>query len=165
MRFQRIKFSFVLFSILFFFLTTCPPSSAKSFLKQKLQNRLNTANEAQYQRQDVQGEQPYYFETNAPVSAREQETFAAGSEKEEKFRRVDVAAKAMASSFSEQSSFDPNVFPAYTIYQADYKAELEEDVVTIKGVANFQIFRKGLFQIQLTSAQVGLIDVSLNKNL
>lgn len=55
------------------------------------------------------------------------------------------------------------IFSSYAVYKTDYKAEIEEDVVTIKGNALFEVFKKGWTQIPLVSSSVGLIDVSINR--
>ncbi|MBN1794839.1 MAG: hypothetical protein JW844_07750 [Candidatus Omnitrophica bacterium] len=55
------------------------------------------------------------------------------------------------------------VLSAYAIYQTDYKAELDENVVTVTGRALFEVFRKGWTQLPLAKSSVGLIDVSVNK--
>lgn len=52
---------------------------------------------------------------------------------------------------------------SYVIYKTDYKAKLEEGVVTVKGDVLFEVFKKGLTQIPLVSSSVGLIDVRINK--
>lgn len=52
---------------------------------------------------------------------------------------------------------------SYAIYKTDYKAELDEDVATVKGNVVFEVFRKGWTQIPLVSAGVGLIDSTINR--
>lgn len=53
---------------------------------------------------------------------------------------------------------------SYNIYATDYKATIEEDIVHIKGEANFEVMSKGLCRIPLIAASnVGLIEVSLNR--
>lgn len=59
-----------------------------------------------------------------------------------------------------------NVSPllsSYAIYQTDYKAELEENVVTVKGKVVFEVFGRGWTKLPLVANSVGLIDVSVNK--
>lgn len=52
----------------------------------------------------------------------------------------------------------------YVIYSTNYRAELEEDIATIKGQANFEVFSKGITKIPLVrSDDVGLIEVSVNR--
>lgn len=58
------------------------------------------------------------------------------------------------------------VIPAisYAVYSTEYQAEVEEDIATIKGTVNFEVFSKGTTKIPLvSSANVGLIEVSVNK--
>ncbi|MDP2924578.1 MAG: hypothetical protein Q8O30_12830 [Candidatus Omnitrophota bacterium] len=56
----------------------------------------------------------------------------------------------------------PTISP-YAIYKVEYKAEIEEDVATVKGNVIFEVFRKGWVQIPLTKSNVGLIDVRVNR--
>ncbi|MCK5215680.1 MAG: hypothetical protein KAR05_10045 [Candidatus Omnitrophica bacterium] len=63
---------------------------------------------------------------------------------------------------NDRESVNP-VQSSYAIYQTDYKAGLEENVVTIKGKAVFQIFQKGWTKLPLAKTDVGLIDVSVNR--
>ncbi|MFZ2357614.1 MAG: hypothetical protein WAW67_07350, partial [Candidatus Omnitrophota bacterium] len=45
----------------------------------------------------------------------------------------------------------------------DYKAEMEEGVITVKGNILFEVFRKGWTQIPLVRSNVGLIDAIINR--
>lgn len=51
---------------------------------------------------------------------------------------------------------------AYAIYRTEYKAELDEDVVTVRGRILFDVFRPGV-RIPLIRSNVGLVDVSVNR--
>lgn len=63
----------------------------------------------------------------------------------------------------EKENMSPSIFSSYAVYKTSYKAELEEDVVTIKGDVFFEVFKKGWTKIPLARSDVGLIDVSINK--
>ncbi|MFH1622182.1 MAG: hypothetical protein ABIA97_03580 [Candidatus Omnitrophota bacterium] len=59
---------------------------------------------------------------------------------------------------------NPNpVISSYAIYQTDYNAEIEENVVTVKGKVIFEVFREGWTKLPLVKSNVGLIDVSVNR--
>jgi len=54
----------------------------------------------------------------------------------------------------------------YAVYSTTYEAELEEDIATIKGTANFEVFSKGITKIPLVKAKdIGLIEVSVNRGI
>lgn len=63
----------------------------------------------------------------------------------------------------EEQRAIPDVLYSYAIYQTNYKAELEENVITVKGEALFEVFKKGWTKLPLVRSDVGLIDVSVNK--
>jgi hypothetical protein len=55
-------------------------------------------------------------------------------------------------------------FSAYAIYRTEYKAELEENVVTVNGNIVFEVFKEhGWTKIPLVSSAVGLVDVKVNR--
>ena len=68
---------------------------------------------------------------------------------------------------NERSDKKRNIAPApgpnYAIYNMKYTAELEENVVTVKGEIVFEVFGQGVTQLPLVSNSVGLIDVRVNK--
>lgn len=64
---------------------------------------------------------------------------------------------------SREMSPAPSIFSSYAIYKTDYRAEIEDNVATIKGNVTFEVFKKGLTQLPLVKSNVGLIDVSINK--
>ncbi|MDZ4242749.1 MAG: hypothetical protein U1D99_07975, partial [Candidatus Omnitrophota bacterium] len=51
----------------------------------------------------------------------------------------------------------------YAIYQTEYTAELEDNVVTVNGKVVFEVFEKGWTQLPLVKSNVGLINVSVNR--
>lgn len=57
----------------------------------------------------------------------------------------------------------PAIFSPYLIYRTDYKADIEDDVVTVKGNILFEVFLKGWTQIPLVASNAGLIDVRLSR--
>ena len=60
-------------------------------------------------------------------------------------------------------TYQAPVLSPYAIYKADYSAEIDEDVATVKGKVLFQVFHSGWTQIPLVSNRAGLIDVSVNR--
>lgn len=51
----------------------------------------------------------------------------------------------------------------YAIYKSGYTAELEDDVVNLKGAILLEVFNKGRISIPLADSNVGLIDVTVNR--
>lgn len=107
-------------------------------VKEKIQQRIGT------QKGNIQ------FNLNAPAVSGEQQ-YQAFKEEKDMISRQMPAIEA------------PPVLSAYAIYKTDYKAELDEDVATVKGNVVFEVFRKGWTQIPLVSAGVGLIDSTINR--
>ncbi len=147
-------------------LLSSPQISWSGGLKGKIQQKLNAPSNIQYE--------PYYLESQFDASQPTSKPQTVGGEKkqtlsEENEGRVDrdyVANQAILS----QSSLYPAELPlasplsSYAIYQTDYKAELEENVVTVNGKVTFEVFNKrGWTQIPLVRSDVGLIDAKVNK--
>jgi hypothetical protein len=126
------------------------PSFAEGKFKDKLQQRLNAQTNIQYQNVAPSNYEPYYSTSEFNAVA-----------VDGRMTRSDLVQSESKALSSPDSSI-PGITP-YAIYQTDYKAELEENVVTVKGNVVFEVFRKkGIAQIPLMNSSVGLIDVSLN---
>ena len=143
---KRVGVLFVIILLVFL-----APSSlfAKAFLKEKLQKRLNTQSNIQFQAgRETDRDGNYYREEEA--MANEQILLADD--------RSDIAMERR-----RKSGGSASILSSYAIYQTNYEAELEENVVTVSGRAVFEVFRKGWTQIPLVNSNVGLIDVSVNR--
>ena len=127
------------------------PASGQAGLKGKIQERLNSeSSNIQYE--------PYYLDANANEGDAFGNTAVPNDNKAPAIRNNCLA--------SGQPSPADEQFSRYAIYQSDYKAEIEENVVTVSGRVVFQVFAKGGWtQIPLVKADVGLLDVSVNRGV
>ena len=58
----------------------------------------------------------------------------------------------------------PNpLYSSYAVNKTDYKASIDEDVVTVEGKVSLEVFTKERIDIPFVSSSVGLLDVSINK--
>lgn len=142
-------------------------------LKSKIQSKLNKTSNVQYE--------PYYLEANrqeseswggVPNLAQRKRSDARVMNKQvggQQAMPVNASAAAPAGCDALKEKKDitrpPSVAPApsYAIYNMKYQAELEENVVTVKGDIVFEVFGTGTTQLPLVSNNVGLIDVRVNK--
>lgn len=127
------------------FLILTLPHILSAGVKGKIQQRLNAPNTLQYE--------PFYLEQEQSTSQTKPERPSEGRRKTK--RRISNAIQPT----------EAPVLSRYAIYRTDYKAELEENVVTVKGKAIFQVFKEGWTQLPLISSDVGLIDVSVNRGV
>jgi hypothetical protein len=124
-------------------------------LQEKIQQKLESPKNIQYNLMDEQIQyEPYFSEQGGnyegvPTGSQETRTRRPGT---------NVARQAAMVAPAEQ-----RVISSYAIYRSNYKAEIEEDVVTVNGNVLFEVFRKGWTQIPLVRSDVGLIDVSVNR--
>ncbi len=127
------------------------PKIVSAGVKNSIQQKLNAPNNIQYE--------PYYLDSESPAVAEGQssQTFEVLADFKDK---RDQANESLGRSREKSES---STFSRYAVYQSHYKAELEENVVTVKGEVSFQVFQKGLTQLPLVNSQVGLIDVSVNR--
>ncbi|MCM8797495.1 MAG: hypothetical protein NC923_06460 [Candidatus Omnitrophica bacterium] len=122
-------------------------------LKEKLQNKLSVNSQSNIQYDYSLGEC-----AQAGISGTCFNQYLAGAGSQESAKRV-VAEKDLTLSegaypkekeSSEQKSyrrcFPQPILSSYAIYKTEYKAELDEDVATIKGRAIFEVFGKGLIR-------------------
>ncbi len=130
--------------LLFFFYLFLPEiSSAGGPLKGKLQQKISTPSNIQYQQFD-------HYDQHRQSAAQN-----------ELVKDGEVLNAQTPAPLLESVSY-PSI-ASYAIYQANYSAELEENVVTVKGKILFEVFKKGWTQIPLIKSDVGLIDVTINK--
>ncbi len=136
------------FCILFCSHACLPPvSMAAGPLKDKLQQKIKAESNIQYQ-QFGQGGQS--FSGSAP-----QEDLRQGMKS--------LASPSSSTVLPATEPVNPSAIASYAIYQANYTAALEENVVTVKGKVIFEVFKKGWNQIPIVKSDVGLIDVTVNK--
>jgi hypothetical protein len=148
--------------ILFFtglaFVLMTPAVIIAGGLQEKIQQKIESKQNIQYNLMD-QGQQyePYYTQQD---DYEEQRT---GSQEIRGRRppRTNVAREASVARTPVPT--ESRIISSYAIYRSNYKAEIEEDVVTVNGNVLFEVFRKGWTQIPLVRSNVGLIDVSVNR--
>lgn len=147
--------------------------------KEKMQKKLNAPSNIKLQQEvDLESSDQYgNYNISSESSLDDQQKIM--PEKEEKLRpdvgRKDVKAKGALRPGEQQAGHNPKVttpssevevssiLSSYVVYKTDYKAEIEEEVVTLNGKVIFEVFKKGWTQIPLVDTNVGLIDVSINK--
>jgi hypothetical protein len=126
-------------------------------LQEKIQSKIESKQNIQYNLMDEQYE-PYYNQQGdydgSGIGG--QETGGRRRSPRTNVAREASRARAPAPAGSRTIS-------SYAIYRSNYKAEIEEDVVTVNGNVLFEVFRKGWTRIPLVRSNVGLIDVSVNR--
>jgi hypothetical protein len=124
-------------------------------LQEKIKQKISGSKNIQYNLEGPQQQYDSYYPQNEPES-----NLAVDVNKKVNSLREDrdSLAKLQRTQITEAS-----VLSAYAIYKTNYKAEIEEDVVTVKGNVLFEVFKKGWTQIPLVKSNVGLIDVSINR--
>lgn len=117
-------------------------------LQEKIQQKINAPRNIQYNLGvDASGQyEPYY--SSDEKGKKEILKDKIPREREEKTLISEEGRPALSS---------------YAIYRSNYKAEIEEDVVTVNGNVLFEVFKKGWTQIPLARSNIGLIDVSINR--
>ncbi|OGX39209.1 MAG: hypothetical protein A3D87_07720 [Omnitrophica WOR_2 bacterium RIFCSPHIGHO2_02_FULL_50_17] len=124
-----------------------PVSMATGPLKDKLQQKIKAESNIQYQQFGQEGQS---FSGPAP-----QEDLRQGMKS--------LASPSSSTVLPAAEPVNPSAIASYAIYQANYTAALEENVVTVKGKVIFEVFKKGWNQIPIVKSDVGLIDVTVNK--
>ena len=148
-------------------------------LREKIQQKMKSPSNIQFQQKDAAADyeyEPYYSEPQSAGKPMD--------EKGIKYNQEEVggnegyinrggsgemsAAPALQGAYvdrvakTERTESLP-ILSAYAIYRTDYKAEIEDDVVTVKGEVLFEVFRKGWTRIPLIRTNVGLIDAVVNR--
>ena len=144
----------VLFFVIASFVLVSPEMILAGGFKDKLQQRLNTQSNINFQ-------QEYY----APQTSQTIQYDQGGSDQIIRPRggAVQVSSQRLLEADLEVPQ-ESTILSPYAIYQTNYKAELEENVVTVSGKVVFEVFQlNGWTQIPLVSSSVGLIDVSVNR--
>lgn len=117
-------------------------------MKERLKQKLSSPTNIQFNNDMLNQREKEYSggvpSINVPQSA-------LGGEQQRVRRVSSVAEPRMAVLFS------------YAVYKTDYKAEIEEGVVTVNGKVFLEVFKQGGVQLPLVKNSVGLIDVSINK--
>jgi len=165
----RLKIA-LLFFVLAVFVFISPALVFSGNLQDKIQQKINAPKNIQYNLDALQETrqyeqyEPYYTEGDAVAAGGDLQEQTVSGHRDRKVRAPAEAERRAEISNSEgRPAMLPPVLSSYAIYRTDYNAELEDNVVTVKGKAIFEVFRKGLTQIPLLSSNVGLIDVSVNK--
>ena len=143
------------FSILGIFMIMSPTRLiAGGKFQEKFQQKINAPKDIQYNL-DVGPLESTLGEQKQVSGSKE--------EREDKIKSPTSVASREKDLSGRMPSEERPIFSSYVVYKTDYKAEIEEDVVTIKGNALFEVFKKGWTQIPLVRSSVGLIDVSINR--
>lgn len=135
--------------------------AGKILLREKLEKKINESSNIQFQRNNEESQnsqyEPYYFNDQTV----QQENAANRPEPNR------LANGQQIANYQNDASANYNnpTQSKYAVYQTSYKAELEDNVVTVKGKAIFEVFEGGWTQIPLIGTDVGLIDVSMNKGV
>lgn len=132
----------------------------KQSLQQRIQSKINTSN-VQYNL-DVISPEPQPEENFDNDNETDSKNLISEGEKPCVEKNMPLEPRKRHRSFGKEN-MSPSIFSSYAIYKTSYKAELEEDVVTIKGDVSFEVFKKGWTKIPLVQSSVGLIDVSIDK--
>lgn len=126
--------------------------------QEKIQQKLGgQKSNIQLQYDAAQQYEPYYLQEGQVTYPASPPALKEG----DRLRRADKKGE-LSAALELQSRADAPI-STYAIYKADYRAELEDDVVTINGKVLFEVFRKGWVRIPVVRSDVGLIDVSINK--
>jgi hypothetical protein len=140
--------------------------------KDKIQRKLNVApSNMQYSNERVDAAQyePYYVQqaaTGGRVEVLDANAMYLGRELEGQqvmSNTVNLKGAADKKSPEPLAVRTRAVVAPYLIYRTSYNAELEDDVVTVKGNALFEVFNQGWTAIPLVRSDVGLIDVKLSR--
>ena len=159
MKKQRLRrsFGFVMAAVLILFSTQrlFAGGAGGSDFRSKVQKRLESPSNIQYE--------PYYLPQTVSVAVQNEISNQSVQQFQEKekdrvLRTSELKEDADRGTGSSGTNF------SYVIYNVHYKAELEENVVTVNGKVVFEVFAKhGWVQIPLVNSSVGLIDVKVNK--
>ena len=152
-------------------------SLAGGNFKDRLQQKLNTLNKNQSQQNDQ-----YYDQGISDGELKEVNSQQVKPRTEAPRSRsiaveqedIDALGAGMKSDISEpldkksrerlsRGGNVPYAMTTYLVYRTDYKAEIEEDVVTVKGNVLFEVFRKGWTRIPIVDSNVGLIDAVVSR--
>src|SRR3989338_8181804 len=152
-KFKKIESLIMLVIFISIVPATVLAGSQQGSLKSKIQGKLSAPSNVQYE--------PYYLQTDNRQSNRSQGFQA---------QQLDNEVKQQAGGFQEQvyspefvdrselgqpsSSTTPGraTYASYAIYNVKYFAELEENVITVKGEVVFEVFNKnGWTQLPLVS--------------
>ena len=139
--------------------------------KSKIQGKINSSRNIQYNLDSLgsqsivqeagwaQGQyEPYYTQPGKKqVSVQDVNQFVAPGQM--------ANVPALAAAREKDDTAASPIVSSYAVYKTDYKAEIEEDVVTVKGSVTFEVFRKGWAKIPLMRTDVGLIDASVNRGI
>jgi len=110
--------------------------------------------------------EPYYLQSvsNAEVMDTSQEFWGDTDKVEEKSKDSARCSRRKQTAKTQEPREAINPFHSrYAIYQTQYTAELEENVVIINGKIVFEVFEKGWTRLPLMGTDVGLLDVSVNR--
>ncbi len=130
---------------------------AGGVFKERLQQKINAPSKNIQYNNDVISSSQCEYNYQSPME--EQEGNRVGEDK-----KYDARNESRRERRKDLDQISPRpVLSAFAVYKTDYKAEIEEDVVTVKGNVLLEVFNKGWTQIPLIRSDVGLIDVSINR--
>lgn len=154
--------SLLIFMFLCVFMAPTVLIADKGELQKRIKQKINAPSNIQFQQDDIGVQSAVY---DLPEQEKSQSDLKdllterkAG--KAERSRREDKEEVDRVIGIGQAQE---TLFSSYAIYKTDYQAEIEDDVVTVKGEVVFEVFKKGGVRIPLIRSDVGLIDVSINK--
>jgi hypothetical protein len=146
----------VLFLTSLVFILITPRGIIAGGLQEKIQQKIGSKQNIQYNLMDEsQGESSYIQQSDYKEQRTGRQDIEGSSSPRSNINEVSVSRTPAPA--------ESRVISSYAIYRSNYKAEIEEDVVTVNGSVLFEVFRKGWTQIPLVRSNVGLIDVSVNR--
>lgn len=128
-------------------------------LKESIKQRINAPQKIQYNL-DVSQQSGSYSDSGF---LNEQEEYRKVKREKKCTDKELSGEKPMIATSPASLPVVPPLLSSHAIYKTNYQAEIEEDVVTVKGNVFFEVFKKGWTQLPLVRSNVGLIDVSINR--
>ncbi len=128
-------------------------------LKDTIKQKINAPVNIQYNL-DVSQQSGSYSESDF---LNEREQFSNVKDEKKDMEKQLPAKKLTIAASPAIHPVETPLLSSHAIYKTNYQAEIEEDVVTVKGNVFFEVFKKGWTQLPLVRSNVGLIDVSINR--
>lgn len=163
---KKAHFLFFLIIVLVIFIT--PSFLAAGSIQGKIRQKIESANKnVQYQTEQftatsTQQYEPYYSDTENAPAMRHERSQQVTINRDSKDQVPQYAQEQIGANRQVQAG-EPAIRASYVIYKTIYQAEIDEDVVTVRGNVVLEVFRKGINQIPLVRSDVGLIDLSTNR--
>jgi len=156
---KTLKQATLFFAMGICFFVCSDPAFAGGLLQERIKQKINASTNVNAAPQQYEQYEPYYLEKeSAPAGNLVIKDELGGGFEESNVPSRPAEARRIQSSLQTTPVLSP-----YAIYRTDYKAEIEDGVVTVRGNVLFEVFRKGWTQIPLIRTNVGLIDAVINR--